>query len=49
MNRNDTIVRIEYILSYLLSRKHNADVKVYFKKEKETNGDENQTRTIKKK
>jgi hypothetical protein len=38
VSKNEIIERIEYILSYLLSRKHNADVKIYFKKEKITNG-----------
>lgn len=38
VSKEEIIARIEYILSYLLSRKHNADIKIYFKKEKITNG-----------
>ena len=32
------IERIEYILSYLLSRKYDHDIKLYFKKESDGNG-----------
>lgn len=39
VSKNEIIERIEYILSYLLSKKHDADIKIYFKKEKITNGD----------
>jgi hypothetical protein len=49
MNKNNIIERMEYILGYLLSRKHNASVKIYFKKENDINGDKNQTRIIKEK
>lgn len=46
MDKNKTIARIEYILSYLLSRKHNASVKITFKKENYIDGNTNQTRGI---
>ena len=39
VSRNEIIGRIEYIMSYLLSKKHNADIKIHIKKEKITNGD----------
>lgn len=39
VSKNEIIERIEHILSYLLSKKHNADIKIYFKKEKITNDD----------
>lgn len=32
------VERIEYILSYLLSRKHDRDIKIYFKKVSEFDG-----------
>ena len=46
VSKNEIIERIEYILSYLLSRKHNADVKIHFKKEKITNGNIDKSRSI---
>lgn len=46
VSKNEIIERIEYILSYLLSRKHNANIKIYLKKEKITNGDSDQTGDI---
>lgn len=45
-NEYKIITRMEYILSYLLSRKHNANVKIVFEKEKYLDGDINQTRSI---
>lgn len=33
------IERIEYILSYLLSRKYDHDIKIYFKKGRVIDGD----------
>ena len=30
--KNNVISRIEYIMSYLLSRKYDADIKIYFKR-----------------
>ena len=38
VSKREIIERIEYILSYLLSKKHNADIKIYFKKDEITNG-----------
>ena len=38
VSKNELIERIEYIMSYLLSKKHNADIKIHIKKEKITNG-----------
>lgn len=46
VSKNEIIERIEYILSYLLSRKHNADIKIYLKKEQITNGNSDQTKHI---
>ena len=45
-SKNRLIERIEYILSYLLSRKHDHDIQIYFKKEEKTHGDCNKTRNI---
>lgn len=45
-NKYELATRIEYILNYLLSRKHNASVKITFKKEKYIDGNKNQTRGI---
>ena len=45
-DKYELATRIEYILSYLLSRKHNASVKIEFKKEKYIDGNINQTRGI---
>ncbi len=49
MDKNRVIERMEYILSYLLSRKHNASVKITFKKENVESGNKDKTRTIKEK
>ena len=46
VSKIEIIERMEYILSYLLSKKHNADIKLYFKKEKITNDNINKTRVI---
>lgn len=48
MNKNEVISRIEHILSYLLSNKHGASIKIAFKKENNTNGNTNKTGDIKK-
>lgn len=48
VSRNEIIERIEYIMSYLLSKKYDADIKVYMKKEEITNGDSNKTGNIEK-
>lgn len=40
VSKKEIIERIEYILSHLLSKKHDADIKIYFKKEKITNGND---------
>ena len=49
VSRNEIIERIEYIMSYLLSKKYDADIKVYMKKEEITNGDSNKTRNLEEK
>ena len=49
VSKIEIIERMEYILSYLLSKKHNADIKIYLKKDGITNGDNYQTRNIIKK
>lgn len=46
VSKNETISRIEYIMSYLLSKKHNADIRIYIKKEKITNVDIDKTGDI---
>ena len=48
VSKNAIIERIEYILSYLLSRKHNANVKIYFKKVEITNDNNDSSRSISK-
>lgn len=45
-NKYELATRIEHILSYLLSRKYNASVKITFKKENYIDGNTNQTRGI---
>lgn len=47
VSKNEIIGRIEYIMSYLLSKKHNADIKIHIKKEKITNGNNDQTGNLK--
>lgn len=49
VSKNEIIGRIEYIMSYLLSKKYDADIKIHLKKEKITNGNNNQTGTIREK
>lgn len=49
VRKNEIIGRIEYIMSYLLSKKYDADIKVYMKKEEITNGNGDKTRDIDKK
>lgn len=46
VSRNEIIDRIEYIMSYLLSKKYDADIKVHMKKEEITNGNIDKTGTI---
>ena len=46
VSKNEIIGRIEYIMSYLLSKKHNADIKIHIKKEKITNDNNDQTWNI---
>ena len=48
VSRNEIIGRIEYIMSYLLSKKYDANIKVHMKKEEITNGDSNKTGDIEK-
>lgn len=47
-SKYELITRIEYILNYLLSRKHNMNVKIEFEKEKYLNGNTNTSRDFKK-
>ena len=49
VSKTEIIERVEYILSYLLSKKHNADIKIVFKKEKITNGNCDKSGDINKK
>lgn len=46
VSRNEIIGRIEYIMSYLLSKKYDADIKVYMKKEEIANGDNDKAGSI---
>lgn len=43
--KNRIISRIEDTLSYLLSRKHNADIKIYFKRINSEKNDENENKS----
>ena len=47
-SKYELITRIEYILNYLLSRKHNMNVKIEFEKEKYLDGNTNTTGDFKK-
>ena len=47
-SKYELATRIEYILNYLLSRKHNMNVKIELEKEKYLNGNTNQTGDFKK-
>lgn len=49
VSKNALLERIEDILSYLLSKKHNADIKIYLKKEVITNGDKDTSNDIREK
>lgn len=46
VSKNEIVARMEYILSYLLSKRHNANIKITFKKENTTNGNGNKTGSI---
>lgn len=46
VSKNALLGRIEYIMSYLLSKKYDADIKIYLKKEEITNDDFDKTRDI---
>lgn len=46
VSKNEIRERIEYILSYLLSKKHNCNVKIYLKKETITNDNTDKTRNL---
>lgn len=45
-SKNELIERIEYILSYLLSRKYDREIKIYFKKVGATDGDSDTSKAI---
>ena len=47
-SKNYIIERIEYILSYLLSRKHDSDITISFKKVGENDGNNRKTDNIRK-
>lgn len=49
VSKLELINKIEDTLSYLLSRKHKADVKIYFKKDGITNGNKRKSSDIRKK
>lgn len=46
VSKNALIEKIEYIMSYLLSRKYDRDIKIYYKKVEITNDNNDQTRDI---
>lgn len=39
VSKNALIEKIEYIMSYLMSKKHECEIKIYYKKDGITNGD----------
>lgn len=47
-SKYELVSRIEYILNYLLSRKHNMNVKIEFEKEKYIDGNTDSTRDFEK-
>lgn len=49
VSKNEIRSRIEYIMSYLLSKKYDADIKIYLKKDEITNGDNSESRDIREK
>ena len=49
VSKVELIGKIEDILSYLLSKKHNADIKIYFKKDGITNGNKRKSSRVRKK
>ena len=44
VSKNEIIERIEYIMSYILSKKYDCDIKIHLKKEKITNGNTDSSR-----
>ena len=46
VSKNEIRGRIEYIMSYLLSKKYDADIKIHLKKEKITNDNIDKSRDI---
>ena len=49
VSKIELIEKIEDILSYLLSKKHDADIKIYFKKDGITNGNKCKSGRVRKK
>lgn len=49
VSKNEIKGRIEYIMSYLLSKKYDADIKIHLKKEQITNGNNNKSGSIREK
>ena len=48
-SKYELVTRIEYILNYLLSKKHNANIKIEFEKGLYIDGNTNTTRDFEKK
>ena len=48
-SKYELLTKIEYILSYLLSKQHGVNVKISFKKENDVNGNTDKTGDISKK
>lgn len=49
VSKNEIKGRIEYIMSYLLSKKYDADIKIHLKKGEITNGYNNKSGSIREK
>ena len=49
VSKNEIRERIEYMMGYLLSKKYDADVKIYLKKDEITNVNINQSSDIREK
>lgn len=46
VSKNEIMGRIEYIMSYLLSKKHDCDIRIYLKKDEITNGNNDTSNDI---
>ena len=46
VSKKALIERIEYIMSYLLSKKYDCNIKIYYKKDEITNGNNSTSKNI---